>query len=67
MLNVLKHITINPLKDLSYIHFTVEDIKTKYDRFLRNGNNKNLYKEEISAYDKFKEEISKLNNIVEIV
>ena len=62
MLNVLKHITINPLKDLSYIHFTVEDIKTKYDRFLRNGNNKNLYKEEISAYDKLDRKSTRLNS-----
>lgn len=60
--------TINQLKDLSYTYFTVEDIKTKYDRLLRNRNNKEFYKEELSAYDKFKEEeISKLNNIVEVI
>ena len=63
---------INSLKDLSYTHFTIENIKTKYDRLLRNRNrnknNKNFYKEKLSTYDKFKEEeISKLNNIVDVV
>jgi hypothetical protein len=59
---------IKPLEDLSYTYFTVEDIKTKYDRIYRNRNTKEFYKEEISAYDKFKEEeILKLNNVVEVV
>jgi hypothetical protein len=59
---------ITPLEDLSYTYFTVEDIKTKYDRIYRNRNDKSIYKEEISAYDKFKEEeIKKLSETVNIV
>lgn len=59
---------VTPLKDLSYTYFTVENIQTKYDRLLRNKGNKYLYKEELSSYDKFKEEeIKKLENIVQIV
>ena len=59
---------ITPLEDLSYTYFTVEDIQTKYDRLYRNRNNKEINKEELSFYDKFKtEEINKLNNIVNIV
>ncbi len=59
---------VTPLKDLSYTYFTVENIQTKYDRLLRNKGNKDLYKEELSSYDKFKEEeIKKLENIVQIV
>lgn len=54
---------INPLKDLSYTYFTVEDIKTKYDRILRNNK-----KEIKTAYDNFREEeIKKLKNIVQII
>ena len=59
---------ITPLKDLSNTYFVVENIETKYDRLARNRNNKSIYKEEQSAYDKFKEEeIAKLNNIVEVI
>ena len=59
---------ITPLKDLSNTYFVVENIESKYDRLTRNRNNKSIYKEEISAYDKFKEEeIAKLNNIVEVI
>lgn len=59
---------ITPLKDLSNTYFVVENIETKYDRLARNRNNKSIYKEELSAYDKFKEEeIAKLNNIVEVI
>ena len=59
---------ITPLEDLSYTYFTVENIETKYDRLYRNRNNKEINKEELSFYDKFKtEEINKLNNIVNIV
>lgn len=59
---------ITPLVDLSNTYFTVEDIKTKYDRLFRNRNDKSIYKEELSEYDKFKEEEKvKLNKIVEIV
>ena len=45
-----------PLVDLSNTYFTVEDIKTKYDRLFRNRNDKSIYKEELSEFDKFKEE-----------
>ncbi len=59
---------ITPLEDLSYTYFTVENIETKYDGLYRNRNNKEINKEELSFYDKFKtEEINKLNNIVNIV
>lgn len=59
---------IIPLIDLSNTYFTVEDIKTKYDRLFRNRNDKSIYKEELSEFDKFKEEEqTKLKNIVEIV
>lgn len=59
---------VTPLVDLSNIYFTVEDIKTKYDRLYRNGNDKSIYKEDLSAYDLFKEqEKEKLESIVEIV
>ena len=59
---------ITPLVDLSNTYFTVEDIKTKYDRLYRNRNDKSIYKEELSEYDKFKEEEKiKLKSIVEIV
>ncbi|MGN1312328.1 MAG: type IV secretory system conjugative DNA transfer family protein, partial [Bacilli bacterium] len=59
---------ITPLVDLSNTYFTVEDIKTKYDRLYRNRNDKSIYKEELSEYDKFKEEEkTKLKNIVEMV
>lgn len=59
---------ITPLVDLSNTYFTVEDIKTKYDRLYRNKNDKSIYKEELSEYDKFKEEEkTKLKNIVEMV
>ncbi|MBQ8892342.1 MAG: type IV secretory system conjugative DNA transfer family protein [Bacilli bacterium] len=59
---------ITPLKDLSNTYFVVENIETKYDRLSRNRNNKSIYKEELSAYDRFKEEeIAKLNNIVEVI
>ena len=59
---------ITPLEDLSYTYFTVENIQTKYDRLYRNRNNKEINKEELSFYDKFKtEEINKLNNIVNVV
>lgn len=59
---------ITPLVDLSNTYFTVEDIKTKYDRLFRNRNDKSIYKEELSELDKFKEqEQEKLKNIVEIV
>lgn len=47
---------VTPLKDLSYTYYTVENIQTKYDRLLRNKSNKDLYKEELSSYDKFREE-----------
>lgn len=57
-----------PLVDLSSTYFTVEDIKTKYDRLFRNRNDKSIYKEELSELDKFREEEKeKLKNIVEIV
>ncbi len=57
-----------PLVDLSSTYFTVEDIKTKYDRLFRNRNDKSIYKEELSELDKFREaEKEKLKNIVEIV
>ena len=57
-----------PLVDLSSTYFTVEDIKTKYDRLFRNRNDKSIYKEELSELDKFIEaEKEKLKNIVEIV
>ena len=59
---------ITPLEDLSYTYFTVENIQTKYDRLYRNRNNKEINKEELSFYDKFKtEEFNKLNNIVNVV
>ncbi|MBQ9012355.1 MAG: type IV secretory system conjugative DNA transfer family protein, partial [Bacilli bacterium] len=59
---------IIPLKDLSYTYFTVEDIETKYDRLIKNRINKSINKEELSVYDKFKEEeISKLSKIVEVI
>lgn len=59
---------ITPLIDLSNTYFTVENIKTKYDRLYRNRNNKEIEKEELSFYDKFKEEeINKLNETVNIV
>lgn len=59
---------IIPLIDLSNTYFTVEDIKTKYNRLFRNRNDKSIYKEELSEFDKFKEEEqTKLKNIVEIV
>ena len=59
---------ITSLEDLSYIYFTAENIETKYDKLYRNRNNKEINKEELSFYDKFKtEEINKLNNIVNIV
>lgn len=59
---------ITPLVDLSNTYFTVEDIKIKYDRLYRNRNDKSIYKEELSEYDKFKEEEkTKLKNIVEMV
>ena len=59
---------VTPLKDLSYTYYTVENIQTKYDRLLRNKSNKDLYKEELSSYDKFREEeIKKLENIVQVV
>ena len=48
---------ITPLKDLNNTYFVVENIQTKYDRLTRNRNNKDLYKEELS----------KLNNIVEVI
>ena len=60
--------TPTPLKDLSYTYFTVEDIDIKPNDTGRKITNKNISKEELSVYDKFKEEeISKLSNIVEIV
>ena len=53
---------------MSYTYYTVENIQTKYDRLLRNKSNKDLYKEELSSYDKFREEeIKKLENIVQVV
>ena len=56
------------LEDLSYTYFTVENIETKYDRLYRNRNTKEIIKEELSFYDKFKtEEINKLNNTVKVV
>lgn len=59
---------ITPLVDLSNTYFTVEDIKTKYDRLFRNRNDKSIYKEELSELDKFREEEKeKLKNIIEIV
>lgn len=59
---------ITPLVDLSNTYFTVEDIKTKYDRLYRNRNDQSIYKEELSEYDKFKEEEkTKLKNIVEMI
>ena len=59
---------ITPLEVLSYTYFIVENIETKYDRLYRNRNNKEINKEELSFYDKFKtEEINKLNNIVNVV
>ena len=59
---------VTPLVDLSSTYFTVEDIKTKYDRLYRNRNDKFIEKPEISEYDLFKEqEQEKLKNIVEIV
>lgn len=59
---------VMPLRDLSNTYFTVEDINTKYDVLTRNRNNKELYKEELSDYDRFKEqEIDKLSKIVEII
>ena len=59
---------ITPLVDLSNTYFTVEDIKTKYDRLFRNRNDKSIYKDELSEYDKFKEEEkTKLKNIIEMV
>ena len=59
---------VTPLVDLSNTYFTVEDIKTKYDRLYRNRNDKFIEKPEISEYDLFKEqEQEKLKNIVEIV
>ena len=45
-----------PLLDLKDIHFTVEDIKSKYDRDYRNRNNKIIEQEEISHYEKFEAE-----------
>ena len=57
-----------PLVDLSSTYFTVEDIKTKYDRLFRNRNDKSIYKEELLELDKFREEEKeKLKNIIEIV
>ena len=59
---------VTPLVDLSSTYFTVEDIKTKYDRLYRNRIDKFIEKPEISEYDLFKEqEQEKLKNIVEIV
>lgn len=59
---------ITPLVDLSNTYFTVEDIKTKYDRLYRNRNDHSIKKQELSEYDKFKEEEkTKLKNIVEMV
>ncbi len=59
---------IIPLVDLSYTYFTVEDIKTKYDRLYKNKIDKSIAKDELLEYDLFrKQEKEKLKNIVEIV
>jgi len=58
----------SPLKDLKNTYFTVESIKTKYDSLYRNRNDQSLYEEDLSSYDGFKkQEIEKLNKIVEII
>jgi len=58
---------VTPLVDLSSTYFTVENIKTKYDR-LKNRSMKSIHIEELSEYDKFKEEEKdKLKNIVDTV
>lgn len=57
-----------PLIDLSNTYFTVENIKTKYDKLYRNRNDRFIYKEELLEYDKFREkEKTKLKSIVEMV
>ena len=57
-----------PLLDLKDTYFTVEDIKSKYDRDYRNRNNKIIEQEEISHYEKFEaEEKEKLKKAIDIV
>lgn len=56
------------LLDLKDTYFTVEDIKSKYDRDYRNRNNKIIEQEEISHYEKFEaEEKEKLKKAIDIV
>ena len=57
-----------PLVNLSNTYFTVENIKTKYDRLFRNKNDMSTQNQELTEFDKFKEEEkSKLKNIIELV
>ena len=59
---------ITPLVDLSYTYFTVEDIKSKFDRNIRNRENKIKEHEELPEYEDFRqEEIKKLEKIVSVI
>ena len=60
--------TITPLVNLSSTYFTVEDIKTKYDRLVYRNRNDNIEKSGLSEYDLFKQqEKIKLEQIVKLV
>lgn len=59
---------ICPLLDLSNTYFTVENIKTKFDREYRNKVDKSKEHEELPEYEDFRqEEIKKLEKVVDII
>ena len=59
---------ICPLLDLSNTYFTVENIKTKFDREYRNRVDKSKEHEELPEYEEFRqEEIKKLEKVVDTI
>ena len=59
---------ICPLLDLNNTYFTVENIKTKFDREYRNRVDKSKEHEELPEYEEFRqEEIKKLEKVVNII
>lgn len=59
---------ICPLLDLSNTYFTVENIKTKFDREYRKRVDKSKEHEELPEYEDFRqEEIKKLEKVVDII
>ena len=59
---------ICPLLDLSNTYFTVENIKTKFDREYRNRVDKSKEHEKLPEYEDFRqEEIKKLEKVVDII